>query len=67
MKTGLYLGQKANGFESVIGTQVEVIDGKLTGGIITETEAYNGEIDRASHAYGGRRTASWRCAATCLP
>ena len=32
-------------------------DGKLTGGIITETEAYAGEIDRASHAYGGRRTA----------
>jgi DNA-3-methyladenine glycosylase len=33
------------------------IDGIFTGGIITETEAYNGEIDRASHAYGGRRTA----------
>ena len=32
-------------------------DGKLTGGIIIETEAYNGEIDRASHAFGGRRTA----------
>jgi DNA-3-methyladenine glycosylase len=32
-------------------------DGKLTGGIITETEAYNGVIDRASHAFGGRRTA----------
>jgi DNA-3-methyladenine glycosylase len=29
----------------------------LTGGIITETEAYAGEIDRASHAYQGRRTA----------
>lgn len=26
-------------------------------GIITETEAYLGETDRASHAYGGRRTA----------
>jgi len=26
-------------------------------GIITETEAYMGVIDRASHAYGGRRTA----------
>lgn len=25
-------------------------------GIITETEAYAGETDRASHAYGGRRT-----------
>ncbi len=32
------------------------IDGKLTAGIITETEAYAGEIDRASHAFGNRRT-----------
>ncbi len=32
------------------------IDGKITGGIITETEAYAGEGDRASHAFGGRRT-----------
>jgi DNA-3-methyladenine glycosylase len=32
------------------------IDGFLTGGIITETEAYRGPEDRASHAYGGRRT-----------
>ncbi|MEO5572600.1 MAG: DNA-3-methyladenine glycosylase [Bacteroidia bacterium] len=31
-------------------------DGKLTGGVISETEAYNGIIDRASHAFGGRRT-----------
>lgn len=30
--------------------------GQLTSGIITETEAYNGVIDRASHAYGDRRT-----------
>ncbi len=36
---------------------VTVIDGELTSGIITETEAYAGPIDRASHAYGGRRTA----------
>jgi DNA-3-methyladenine glycosylase len=27
-----------------------------TSGIITETEAYEGMSDRASHAYGGRRT-----------
>jgi DNA-3-methyladenine glycosylase len=33
------------------------IDGKLTAGIITETEAYAGEIDKASHAYNNRRTA----------
>lgn len=32
------------------------IDGNLTCGIITETEAYAGVTDRASHAYGGRRT-----------
>ena len=31
-------------------------DGKLTSGIIVETEAYAGETDRASHAYGGKRT-----------
>ena len=33
------------------------IDGKgITSGIITETEAYAGVNDKASHAYGGRRT-----------
>lgn len=32
------------------------INGKLTAGIITETEAYAGEIDKASHAYNNRRT-----------
>ncbi len=32
------------------------IDGKTTAGIITETEAYAGEIDKASHAYNNRRT-----------
>lgn len=30
--------------------------GHITAGRIVETEAYRGEIDRASHAYGGRRT-----------
>lgn len=33
------------------------IDGVFTGGIITETEAYRGPEDRASHAYNNRRTA----------
>lgn len=33
------------------------IDGELTQLIITETEAYAGVTDRASHAYGNRRTA----------
>lgn len=32
------------------------IDGRLTAGIISETEAYAGVVDKASHAYGGRRT-----------
>lgn len=32
------------------------INGVLTGGIITETEAYAGVTDKASHAYGNRRT-----------
>jgi len=32
------------------------IDGRLTQAIITETEAYAGITDKASHAYGDRRT-----------
>jgi DNA-3-methyladenine glycosylase len=32
------------------------INGELTGGIITETEAYRGPDDKACHAYLGRRT-----------
>ncbi len=32
------------------------IDGQLSGGYIVETEAYNGVIDKASHAYGNRLT-----------
>ncbi|MFD2287494.1 DNA-3-methyladenine glycosylase [Pedobacter petrophilus] len=32
------------------------IDGEVTAGIIVETEAYFGIKDKASHAYGGRRT-----------
>ena len=31
-------------------------DGIFCSGIITETEAYNGIVDKASHAFGGRRT-----------
>ncbi|OXA75127.1 DNA-3-methyladenine glycosylase [Flavobacterium aquidurense] len=37
----------------VLFTQIE---GQITAGLIVETEAYFGEIDKASHAYGGRRT-----------
>lgn len=32
------------------------IDGRLTGGMIVETEAYRAPEDKASHAYGYRRT-----------
>ncbi len=31
-------------------------EGQIAGGIISEVEAYKGTADRASHAYGGRRT-----------
>jgi DNA-3-methyladenine glycosylase len=37
-------------------TLVTKINNKITGGIITETEAYVGITDKASHSYGGRRT-----------
>ena len=33
-----------------------LVEGRLTGGTIVETEAYNGVGDKASHAYGGRFT-----------
>ena len=35
---------------------VTKIDDQLTSGIITETEAYAGPIDKASHAYGNKKT-----------
>ncbi|OPZ97858.1 MAG: 3-methyladenine DNA glycosylase [Bacteroidetes bacterium ADurb.Bin408] len=43
--------------KSLIGKVLHTcIDGQKTSGIIIETEAYAGITDRASHAYGGRRT-----------
>ncbi len=35
---------------------VTKFNGELTSGRIVETEAYNGVTDKASHAFGGRRT-----------
>jgi DNA-3-methyladenine glycosylase len=35
---------------------VTQFDGERTSGMITETEAYAGATDKASHAYGNRRT-----------
>jgi DNA-3-methyladenine glycosylase len=43
--------------QSLLGkTLSSLVDGVLTSGIITETEAYRGPEDKASHAFGGRRT-----------
>lgn len=43
--------------QALLGKQLMTcINGQLTGGIIAETEAYAGVIDRASHAYNNRRT-----------
>ena len=36
---------------------VTMFDGQRTSGRIVEVEAYNGVVDRASHAWSGRRTA----------
>lgn len=43
--------------KQLLGKQLfTLIDGKLTGGTIVETEAYNGVDDKACHAHGGRFT-----------
>ena len=36
---------------------VPAADGTRVSGMIVETEAYLGEIDKAAHSYGRRRTA----------
>ena len=36
---------------------IPAADGRRVSGMIVETEAYLGEIDKAAHSYGGRRTA----------
>lgn len=35
---------------------VTCVDGKRTSGIVVETEAYLGRLDKAAHTYGNRRT-----------
>ncbi len=35
---------------------ITCFDGKVTGGIITQTEGYRAPEDKASHAYNMRRT-----------
>jgi DNA-3-methyladenine glycosylase len=43
--------------EDLIGKYLfTTIDGQISGGIITETEAYKGTNDQASHAFGGKHT-----------
>lgn len=43
--------------KALLGKQLcTLINGEYTSGIIVETEAYNGISDKASHAYGSRRT-----------
>lgn len=45
------------------------IDGITTGGYIVETEAYNGVIDKASHAFGNRFTPGLKpcsCRGDCI-
>lgn len=54
-----YLGQNVVELSRALIGKVLVsrFNGEITAGLIVETEAYAGAEDRASHAYGGRRTA----------
>ena len=58
LETGFYTRVNVVGIaRDLIGKVLcSCIDGRLTKVVITETEAYAGVDDRASHAYGGRRT-----------
>lgn len=59
LSTSFYLDADVVGLaKKLIGkVLVSNLDNSLCSGIITETEAYNGVGDKASHAYGARRTA----------
>lgn len=58
IQTAFYVKEDVlNIARSLIGMKLMTnIGGRLTGGIIAETEAYAGVHDKASHAYGGRKT-----------
>ena len=59
ISSDFYLREDVVGIaQELIGAQIHsLIDGELTSGIITETEAYKASEDKASHAYGNRVTA----------
>ncbi|QPH39955.1 DNA-3-methyladenine glycosylase [Pedobacter endophyticus] len=58
LSSAYYLNQDAVGVaKDLLGKVLFTkIDGEISAGIIVETEAYFGINDKASHAYGGRRT-----------
>ncbi|HRH69003.1 MAG TPA: DNA-3-methyladenine glycosylase [Flavobacteriales bacterium] len=58
LRRSFYLEQDAcEAARSLLGKVIVTrIGGSVTAGLITETEAYMGIDDRASHAYGGKRT-----------
>lgn len=57
LKRDFYTADGITLAEALIGkVLVHRVGGVELSGIITETEAYMGVIDKASHAYGGRRT-----------
>jgi DNA-3-methyladenine glycosylase len=58
LPTSFYTGSDVVAIaKSLIGKYLfTCFDGLVTGGYIVETEAYNGVIDKASHAYGNRLT-----------
>jgi len=59
LKNEFYLNSDVWAFtKKVLGKKLVTRDGRgrITSGIIVEAEAYHGTTDRASHAYGGRRS-----------
>lgn len=57
LKHKFYLNDVLEVSKSLLGKRLCTnINGKLTGGIICETEAYKGVIDKAAHSYGNKRT-----------